>query len=112
LFKIHEAEGNPFHTPEECWEDFKIFLQSTYSDQKYPESAIEFPLGFIVLTAPNSQRATLVCCFKEDEQWNIGSCLIPIDSELGMQAQALKYSEDDFAHFARQYENDLPQRSL
>jgi hypothetical protein len=111
LFKIYEAERNTFHSLEDCWEDFKIFLQSTYSDQTYPENPIEFPLGFIVLTAPDSQRATLVCCFKEDEQWNIGSCLIPIDAELGMQAQALKYSEDDFADFARQYENELPHRN-
>lgn len=111
LFKIYDAERNTFHSLEECWENFMIFLQSTYSDESYPQSAIEFPLGFIVFTAPNSQKATLVCCFKENEQWNIGSCLIPIDKELGMQAQALKYTEDDFADFARHYENDLPRTS-
>ncbi|KAG9850072.1 hypothetical protein KCU98_g4045, partial [Aureobasidium melanogenum] len=111
LFKIYDAERNTFHGLEECWKDFMIFLQSTYSDQNYPESPIEFPLGFIALTAPDSQRATLVCCFEENEQWHIGSCLIPVDTELGMQAQALKYSEDDFANFARHYENDLPRRS-
>jgi hypothetical protein len=54
LFKIYEAERNTFHRLEECWEDFKIFLQSTYSDQNYPECPIEFPLGFIVLTAPDN----------------------------------------------------------
>ncbi|KAG9588907.1 hypothetical protein KCU77_g6563, partial [Aureobasidium melanogenum] len=111
LFKIYDAERDTFHSLEECWKDFMIFLQSTYSDQNYPESPVEFPLGFIVLTAPNSQRATLVCCFKENEQWNIGSCLTPVDIELGMQAQALKCSEDDFANFARHYENDLPRRT-
>lgn len=111
LFTIQDTERKIFHGLEECWKDFIIFLQSTYSDQIYPESPIEFPLGFIVLTAPDSQRASLVCCFKEDEQWRIGSCLIRIDTELGMQAQALKYSEDDFGTFARHYENDLPRRS-
>lgn len=111
LFKIYGAERNTFHNLEECWKDFMLFLQSTYSDQNYPESSIEFPLAFIVLTAPENQRATLVCCFKKNEQWSVGSCLIPIDAELGMQAQALIYSEDDFAVFARHYENNLPCRS-
>lgn len=111
LFKICDAKRKSFHTVKECWEDFIIFLQSTYSDQEYPESAVEFPLGFIVLTASDSQRATLVCCFQENERWHVGSCLVPIDKELGLQAQALKDTEDDFANFARHYENDLPLRS-
>lgn len=111
LFKIHDTERKTFHNVEECWKDFMIFLQSTYSDREYPESPLEFPLGVIVLTAPDSERATLVCCFEENGLWNVGSCLIPIDAELGMHAQTLKYSEDDFAKFARDYENDLPRRS-
>ncbi|KAK6004808.1 hypothetical protein QM012_008670 [Aureobasidium pullulans] len=108
LFKIYDSERNTFHSLAECWKDFMIFLQSTYSDQNFPKSPTEFPLGFVVLTASDSQRATLVCCFKEDEDWHVGSCLIPIDAELGMQAQAMKYSEDEFPNFARQYDNDLP----
>lgn len=111
LFNIHAAERNTFHSLLECWKDFTTFLQSTYKDQNHPASPIEYPLGFIVLTAPDSQRATLVCCFKENEEWSVGSCLIPIDAELGMQAQALKCSEDEFVNFARCYENDLPRRS-
>lgn len=111
LLKICDAKRKSFHSVEECWEDFIIFLQSTYSDQEYPESAIEHLLGFIVLTASDSQRTTLVCGFQENQRWHVGSCLVPTDKEFGMQAQASKDTEDEFANFARHYENDLPPRS-
>ncbi|KAI1050826.1 hypothetical protein LB507_009295 [Fusarium sp. FIESC RH6] len=98
IFEIHTGDEK-LEGLDDCVELFVDLLQKTLDSAPEPpaqnpaEELPMYPHAFVIVDGRQDELVTMVVAYEIEQGWKVEHCLVPVDVELGMAVESLRFGD-------------------